>query len=300
MEVDINEPKSKAFNIFLRMFQLGGQLTLAYWASRYEGISGCDYSTPDIVSYLAYALVALNLVSLIFVRCNSKFPRGYFFLVFGLDLLLVVGIALLQLIRNPTNCASNRLYYQFTVIECVIAIVLAVVILVMRLAWEQRYTNAPGNLVWPVLFLIFHWSPKFKLVMLIIGFATLAVSLTTLILHLTTLSKTSTTSRRVIIVGWVLGIIVLVALQVLAIIVYLTSGAVTEYIDVQAKKTLAVFIAVNALDILFWLWGLRALDYEKGDQIRDDLFHGAHDLPAPSDRYNDRSTVVSNNIGTVR
>lgn len=286
MEVDINEPKSKAFNIFLRMFQLGGQLALAYWASRFEGVTQCDYVTPDIVSYIAYALAALNLASVIYVRCSNKFPRGFFFLIFILDLLMVLGVILLQLIRNPTNCAANKLFYQFSIIECVIAIILCIVILVMRLAWEQRYTNAPGNLVWPALFLAFHWSSSFKLPMLIIGIVTLAVSLITLVLHLTTLMKTSTTSRKVIIVGWVLGILMLVGLQVLAIIVYLTSGDASEYIDVQAKKTLAVFIAVNALDILFWLWGLRALDYEKGDHIRDDLFKGTHETPVPNNnRY---------------
>jgi hypothetical protein len=39
MEVDINEPKSKAFNVFLRMFQLALQLILAYWASKHEAVS---------------------------------------------------------------------------------------------------------------------------------------------------------------------------------------------------------------------------------------------------------------------
>jgi hypothetical protein len=38
--------------------------------------------------------------------------------------------------------------------------------------------------------------------------------------------------------------------------------------DIYAKKTLFVFIGVNALDILFWIWGMKTLDYEKGDNIR--------------------------------
>lgn len=32
MEADINEPKSKAFNVYLRFFQLGFQIGLSYWA----------------------------------------------------------------------------------------------------------------------------------------------------------------------------------------------------------------------------------------------------------------------------
>ena len=54
----------------------------------------------------------------------------------------------------------------------------------------------------------------------------------------------------------------------MAVYKYIISRNVTEYIDVLAKKTLVVFIAVNALDILFWLWGMKTLDYEKGDQVR--------------------------------
>ena len=36
MEVDINEPNSKFYNVFLRMVQLGGQVALAYWAVRFH------------------------------------------------------------------------------------------------------------------------------------------------------------------------------------------------------------------------------------------------------------------------
>lgn len=36
MEVDINEPNSKFFNVFLRMMQVGGQVALAYWAVRFH------------------------------------------------------------------------------------------------------------------------------------------------------------------------------------------------------------------------------------------------------------------------
>lgn len=42
MEVDISKAKSKAFNIFLSMLQLGGQLILGYWSWGYDGIN--DYT----------------------------------------------------------------------------------------------------------------------------------------------------------------------------------------------------------------------------------------------------------------
>lgn len=105
--------------------------------------------------------------------------------------------------------------------------------------------------------------------MLAIGIATAVVSVITLLLHLPTYFKTSTSTRKLLIGGWILGIIILIALEVLAIIFYLANRSSDSYADVHARKTLAVFIAVNAFDILFWLWGLKTLDYEKGDPVRE-------------------------------
>jgi hypothetical protein len=98
MEVDINEPKSRAFNIFLRMFQLGLQLILGYWASRFNNLSGCSYSTSDIISYVAYALTTLNLIALLINQCSSKFSRGLFFTVYLLDIVIAIGIIAMQAI----------------------------------------------------------------------------------------------------------------------------------------------------------------------------------------------------------
>lgn len=72
MEVDINEPVSKFFNVFLRMFQLGGQVALAYWAVRYHEYSNsaCGHLYLNIASYLAYAMVGINFLALLVVRCS--------------------------------------------------------------------------------------------------------------------------------------------------------------------------------------------------------------------------------------
>jgi len=116
MEVDISEPKSKAFNIFLRMLQLGGQLILGYWASRYDGIDGCDYNIPNIVSILAYVLAALNLISVIGIRIADKFPRAFFFIIFILDLLLAAAIITIQAIKGHSNCAAGKVFREFSLI----------------------------------------------------------------------------------------------------------------------------------------------------------------------------------------
>jgi hypothetical protein len=138
----------------------------------------------------------------------------------------------------------------------------------MRLVWGQRYSNSPGNLVWAGMFLPFQWSLSFEVFMLIIGIGAAVVSIVTFLFNLSTLIKTSTSTRKMLSCGWIFGLVILVALEGLAIYKYLVSNNLTEYADIHAKKTLAVFILVNGLDILFWLWGMKTLDYEKGDQIR--------------------------------
>ncbi len=139
--------------------------------------------------------------------------------------------------------------------------------------------------------------------MQIIGIVVAIISVLTLVFHLTTLIKTSTATRKLLMFWWIFAIILLLALEGLAIYMYIAAGAVTEYKDVHAKRTLGVFILVNALDILFWLWGMKTLDHEKGDQVRDDLFSQGKDYEVQRSRLmNEQSIIVSRNtqnIGTI-
>jgi len=104
--------------------------------------------------------------------------------------------------------------------------------------------------------------------MQIIGIVTAIISVVTFIANLSSLFNTSTSTRKFVTFAWVFGIVVFLLLEGLAIFKYVTSSHLNEYIDIYAKKTLAVFIGVKALDILFWIWGMKTLDYEKGDHIR--------------------------------
>jgi hypothetical protein len=60
---------------------------------------------------------------------------------------------------------------------------------------------------------------------------------------------------------------------VLAIVTYVANSGKDNqgYHGVLAKSLLMIFIPVNILDLLFWLWGLMTLTYENGDKIRDAL-----------------------------
>lgn len=138
----------------------------------------------------------------------------------------------------------------------------------MKLAWGNRYTNSPGNLVWPIIFLVYQWTANFSTPMLVIGITTAVISGITFLINLSTLCRTTSSTIKAIKAWWIFAIILLLGLEVLAIVWYLKAGQPTEYRDVQAKRTLGVFVLVNALDILLWIYGLGILDernYHFGD-----------------------------------
>jgi hypothetical protein len=116
MEVDLNEPKSRAFNIFLRMFQLSLQLILGYWATHFRNSSKCYYNISDIVSYIAYALAAINFFALLINQCSKKFSRGLFWTVYILDLLIAAAIIAVQIILGHSECASANVFQMFSII----------------------------------------------------------------------------------------------------------------------------------------------------------------------------------------
>ena len=60
------------------------------------------------------------------------------------------------------------------------------------------------------------------------------------------------------------------------------------------------FIGVNLIDILFWMWGMKSLDYEKGDQVREDLFVGKEDFSTSHNQQIEKSVIVESNFGTIK
>jgi len=52
------------------MFQLGCQIILAYCALYLDGVTGCEFGTATLSSYIAYGLAGLNIISVIAVRSS--------------------------------------------------------------------------------------------------------------------------------------------------------------------------------------------------------------------------------------
>lgn len=221
MQVDFNQPKNRAFNIFIRVFQLSIQLIAGYWASKHQFVEGCNNNIPNITSYLAYVLAALNLTALIAIRFSKKFPRFLFISVYIIDFAITLAIIIVQAVRSRSQCAAAKVYELFSMIESITAIVVSIVILLVKLIWGQRYTNAPGNVVWPFLFLSYQWNSRFHVIMFIIGISTAVVSVTTFLIHLPTWFRTQTWTKKFLTTSWVIGISILILMEGLALVVYL-------------------------------------------------------------------------------
>lgn len=114
--------------------------------------------------------------------------------------------------------------------------------------------------------------------MIIIGIGMISISVSTFLflLFLMVCAKSCSKVRyccslkRQEIVFCIFSIVCLLGLEVMAIIGYNKIDEVISYVDIQAKKTLQIFIVVNILDILFWIYGCYyAFSLDNGDVVRN-------------------------------
>ena len=140
--------------------------------------------------------------------------------------------------------------------------------------WAQRYTNAPGNIVWALLFLGVDWTVAFNGSFKAIGFLNLAISLATLFIHMVPLYKGITsTSRKIIKIAWVLCLLIMIGCEILCLITYLGNTQKNAFNDFIAKKLAQTFLVINLIDGLFWIWGLLSLQSAGGDTVRDNILN---------------------------
>ena len=69
MEVNVNEPKSRAFTIFLRYFQLSLQLIIALEISKIDALN-CSLTMLSILEPVSIIMIIFNLLCLTILRCR--------------------------------------------------------------------------------------------------------------------------------------------------------------------------------------------------------------------------------------
>jgi hypothetical protein len=115
--MDINEPKSRSFNIFLRYFQAGLQILASCLLSQISS-SACNSSYQKVTLILSLSLILINLISMTVTRCSATFPRLFFFTLLILNLLISCIIVVFALIglTEMNVCANNKVLERFVLI----------------------------------------------------------------------------------------------------------------------------------------------------------------------------------------
>lgn len=224
MESDINYPKSKAFNIFLRFLQLALSLAATVFvAELVEKV--CIDGEFRVVEILIGVLLLASLAALMTVKCSNEHPKLGFAVMLVIVLGAAVAIAVYSVkdIADGNRCALTSILFNYYLGTTALYTLIAIAILVLPLLWVQRFSNSPGNLVWPVFFLYyaFAWKRNYGWTFISIALLTLAISLLTLVTHLWVGCKGVTTcTRSFMSCSWITNLFLMVAAEVVAVLLY--------------------------------------------------------------------------------
>jgi hypothetical protein len=138
---------------------------------------------------------------------------------------------------------------------------MTLLILFTSFYWIQRYSNSPGNLAWLFLFFGFDWKPELSGNMTTIGIICLLVSLITLIVNGFAAWKGITeTVKKVVVACWTICLLLMLVNEIVAIVAYF-SNSWESYNDVVGKKLILTFLALNMVELAFWVYGLLTIKY---------------------------------------
>lgn len=168
----------------------------------------------------------VSLLALSTVKCSNTHPKLAFIILFIVDLAAVVAIGVFSFIAiaNGENCAVSFFLYQYYLAAASLYTLIVLAILLLPLLWVQRFTNSPGNLIWPVFFLIFTvlWTNSYRWTLLGLALGTLAVSLLTFSVNLFAGCKGITTGvKSLISCSWILDLLLIIGSEAIVCVIYL-------------------------------------------------------------------------------
>jgi hypothetical protein len=191
--------------------------------------------------------VVVSLLALITVKCSHTHPKLGFAVLFILDLAAVVAIAVFSLkglIEKGENCSLTSILYPFYLGATVLYTLAVLAVLFLPLLWVQRFTNSPGNLVWPVLFfyVAVFWSQPYRWTLVGVGLGTLAVSLLTFVVNVVAGCKgISTTMKSFIKCAWITDLLLMLAAEGVIAWLYVFSRNNNQFSDFSGNQAKTLF-----------------------------------------------------------
>jgi hypothetical protein len=278
MESDINSPKSKAFNIFLRFFQLALSLASTLFVTELVE-KACVTPNYRIIEILVAAALLISLIGLVTLKCSSAHPKVAFGVLFVLQvgaLGAVAGVSIKEMMWGE-ECAVSGVFNHYYLGAIALYALTVAMVLLLPLLWVQRYSNSPGNIIWAIFLLkvVMQWPTAFRWTIAALAAAVFLQTLLTLVVNLVAGCKgVTTTIKSVVKCAWIFDLLLLVGTEVVVVGVYMNSregGHFAGFDGTQTRVVLEAFMLINLVDLVFWLYGLQTLDYENGDSVRDEL-----------------------------
>jgi len=219
MNSDVNQAKSRAFNVLLRFFQLALSLCATFFVTLMY--TSCLDQYFELIRGVGIAMAVVNLLAMLYMRFRPHHPKTGFLAIYTLN---IVGSVIIMIfgaanMHESVKCPTKTMLYQYYIAIIPAYLLLSIMILTMPFFWVQRFVNSPGLIVWPIVMLI--QFPKTtdtfltELIALIgVGICLLTWSSNGLAL----LFGVSTTLKKVIVVCFMAGLVLSGVNEILALI----------------------------------------------------------------------------------
>lgn len=262
-------------NLALRFLQLGIQLFIGKSLSE-VGIrnKNCEPGIVSLIFIGSLILILVNIGFLLFIFLKKTYIKNLFYFILAIQVILTGVIMVLGLgeAAKEEVCANLIILNKFSGIQSLIGLFLSIYILCAPFNISQRYPNTPGNITWVFLFMGYTWNDAHSTIFIIIGIINLLISLFTAGINLVSLFVgMSQKIRRIMYYQWLISIGLLVICGIAAFVIYVTNVRKNDYEAIMANKLCEIFIGVNIVDIIFWLWGFFIVKDQFGLTMRESL-----------------------------
>lgn len=209
MQTDVNQAKSRAFNIHLRFLQLGLCLMFSFIVDRFFNIT-CAQITFQIINVMGISMAVISGGAIAFLMFRKYHHKYVFIVIYCIDLVICTIIVIYSAVNyhQSANCPTKTFLYIYYLTNIPLYFILSLMILFMPFYWVQRFTNSPGSAVWPFLFFTFASQTSHVAIMAIIGVLALTSNILTWSTNgLALLNGVSTILKKILWVCVIIGLV---------------------------------------------------------------------------------------------
>ena len=180
MQTDVNQAKSRTFNINLRFFQLGLCLMFTFIVDRFFQVT-CIQASFQIINIMGISMAVLSLGAMIYQMFKKYHQRYVFIIIYAINISLGTVIIIYSALNyhQSAACPTKTFLYIYYLTNIPIYFIQSLMILFMPFFWVQRFTNSPGSAAWPFLFFTFADQTSHVAVMALIGVLSLTSNILT-------------------------------------------------------------------------------------------------------------------------